>query len=65
MPHLLGFLSGQEFGHLNVFTPRRISSSFLLTLATISPFLLIPSGLWNIVQILADKYTLLQQSQGR
>lgn len=47
------------------FTGRGISSSFLLLLETLAAFLLIPSGLWNTGQILADKYTFLQQFQGR
>lgn len=49
----------------NNFSLCRISSSFLLILAKFSPFLLIPSDLWNTVQILVDKYTFLQQLQGR
>ena len=45
-------------------TPCSINFSSLLSLVPISTFLLIPSDLWNTVQILVDKYIFLQQFQG-
>lgn len=45
-------------------TSSNITFSSPLILVPVSLFLLIPSALWHIVQILVDKYIFLQQVQG-
>lgn len=61
--HLMYNFSGTLINCYNS-TAGSINFSSPLILVPISSFLLIPSALWNIVQILVDIYIFLQQVQG-